>query len=327
VSIGGFLQKLQESMARGGLGGKATGTDASPMPCFNPTVQQESRMTRITFLGLGAMGQRMAARLLDAGHTVTVWNRSPQAAVALRERGATVASTPREATEGAEAVVSMVFDDAASRSVWLDPATGALHGMARSAIAIESSTLSPGWMGELHAALAERGIALIDAPVAGSRPQAEAGQLIFMAGGSDAAIERIRPLLLAMGGAVQHVGPASSGAWLKLAVNALFGTQVAAMAELLTLLRGAGLDTERTLAALKAMPVTSPAAAGAAALMQARQFAPQAPVSLIAKDLGYALASAKQALPLTQAVTARFTAAQDAGFGSENLVAVAKLYH
>jgi 3-hydroxyisobutyrate dehydrogenase len=136
----------------------------------------------------------------------------------------------------------------------------------------------------------------------------------------------MKPLLLAMGSAVHHVGPAGSGAWLKLAVNALFGTQVAAMAELLALLRGAGVDAERALAALKAMPVTSPAAAGAATLMLAGNFTPQAPVDLIAKDLGYVLASSTHALPLTQAVAERFTAAQSAGLGTENLVAVAKLY-
>jgi 3-hydroxyisobutyrate dehydrogenase len=101
-------------------------------------------------------------------------------------------------------------------------------------------------------------------------------------------------LLLALGGAVHHVG-GGSGAWLKLAVNALFGIQVAAMAEQLALLRGAGLDVARALAALKTMPVTRPAAAGAATLMLDGNFAPQAPVDLIVKDLGYALGSATQA--------------------------------
>jgi 3-hydroxyisobutyrate dehydrogenase len=284
-------------------------------------------MTRITVLGLGAMGQRIARRLIDAGHAVTVWNRSPQAAEALRALGATAAATPREAAEGAEVVLSMVYDDAASRAVWLHDSDGALHGLRASAIAIESSTLTPAWVGELGRAMAARGVAFIDAPVAGSRPQAEAGQLIVMAGGDAAVVERVTPLLLAtIAGAVHHVGAVGSGAWLKLAVNALFGTQVAAMAELLALLRGAGVDAERALAALKAMPVTSPAAAGAATLMLARQYVPQAPVDLIAKDIGYALASSTQALPLTAAVAERFAAAQRAGLGAENLVSVAKLY-
>jgi 3-hydroxyisobutyrate dehydrogenase-like beta-hydroxyacid dehydrogenase len=240
-----------------------------------------------------------------------------------------VATTPREAAEGAEIVISMVFDDGASRAVWLDERTGALCNLAAAALAIESSTLTPAWLQELGAVMTARGLAFIDAPVAGSRPQADAGQLIFMAGGDAAAVERARPVLLQMGGALHHVGALGSGAWLKLVVNALFGTQVAAMAEQLALLRAAGVDAERALAALKAMPVTSAAAGGAATLMLARNFAPQAPVDLIAKDLAYALRSAEQAgatLPVTAAVAERFLAASAAGYGHENLVAVAKLH-
>lgn len=286
-------------------------------------------MTRIAVLGLGAMGLRMATRLMAVRHAVTVWNRSPQATEALRTQGATVAKSPREAVEGAEFVISMVFDDAASRAVWLDEQTGALDGLTPTALAIESSTLTPGWVHELGTAMSARGHAFVDSPVAGSRPQAEAGQLIFMAGGDSAAIERARPLLLQLGGALHHVGPLGSGAWLKLVVNAIFATQVAAMAEQLALLRAAGVDAERALSALKAMPVLSAAAGGAATLMLARNYTPQAPVDLIVKDLTYALNSAEvvgTALPVTAAVAERFMTASAAGFGHENLVAVAKLH-
>lgn len=284
-------------------------------------------MTRIAFLGLGAMGRRMATRLLAAGHDVAVWNRSPQAAAPLQALGARLAATPRAAAAGAEVAIAMVFDDEASRRVWLDPHDGALAGLAQSAVAIESSTVTPAWIGELAQAAHGRGVAVVDAPVAGSRPQAEAGQLIFMAGGSDEVVMRIRPLLLAMGSALHHVGATGSGAWLKLAVNALFGTQVAAMAEVLAQLRSADVDAARALEALRAMPVTSPAAAAAAGLMLAADYRPQAPVDLIAKDLGYALASSTQPLPLTRAVAERFATARAAGYGRDNLVAVARLYH
>lgn len=286
-------------------------------------------MSSIAVLGLGAMGIRMATRLIAAGHAVTVWNRSPQAAEPLRALGATVANTPRSAAQGAEMVIAMVFDDAASRTVWLAENTGALGGLSAGALAVESSTLTPAWLHELGAAVTARGAAFIDAPVAGSRPQVEAGQLIFMAGGEAAAIERARPVLLQLDGALHHVGPLGSGAWLKLAVNSLFATQVAAMAEQLALLRAAGLDLERALAALKAMPVTSPAAGGAATLMLARNFAPQFPVDLIVKDLGYAVRSAERvgaSSPLTAAVAERYKAASASGFGAENLVAVSKLH-
>ena len=280
-------------------------------------------------LGLGAMGQRMAQRLIDAGHELTVWNRTPAAASALVAAGARLAPSPRAAAEGAQIVWSMVFDDAASRQVWLDPRTGAAAAMAADAMAIESSTLTPAWVQELGAMFGARGVAFVDAPVAGSRPQAQAGQLAFMVGGDAAVIERLRPVLAALGPALHHLGPVGSGAWLKLAVNALFATQVAALAEQLSLLRRAGLDPQRALDALRAMPVLSPAAAGAGALMLAGNYAPQAPVDLIVKDLGYAIDQGRQAgasLPLTSAVMARFKSAQTAGLGGENLVAIAKLH-
>lgn len=286
-------------------------------------------MTRIAFLGLGAMGGRMAARLLGAGHELTVWNRSAAAAAPLLAAGARQAASPRAAADGAEVVWSMVYDDAASRTIWLDPASGALAAMPRDALAIESSTLTPRWLHELAGVSLERGIAFVDAPVAGSRPQAEAGQLVFMAGGDAAAVARARPLFGVLGGAVHHVGAGGAGAWLKLAVNALFAAQVAAVGEQLAVLRRAGIDPQRALEALRAMPVLSPAAAGAGALMLAGNYAPQAPVDLIAKDLGYAIAEARRvggAIPLAEAVKERFIAAQTAGLGGENVVAVAKLY-
>jgi 3-hydroxyisobutyrate dehydrogenase len=278
---------------------------------------------RLAFLGLGAMGQRMAARLLGAGHAVTVWNRSPGPQAALQAQGARVGATPREAAEGADVVFAMLRDDAASLAVWLDDTTGAAAALAPDALAVECSTLSPAWVAELARQLP---VPLVDAPVAGSRPQAEAGQLIFMAGGAAADVERLRPLLLAMGSVVHTPGSTGSGAALKLAVNSLFATQVAAVAEQLALLRSLDVDLPTALAVLKAMPVTSPAAAGAAALMLAGADAPQFPVELVVKDLGYAVAASAQPLPLTASTLGRFQAALEAGYGNEHLVAVRKLY-
>jgi 3-hydroxyisobutyrate dehydrogenase len=282
----------------------------------------------IAFIGLGAMGSRMAARLLAAGHRVSAWNRSSAAVDALRSAGAHAEPTPADAARGEDIVFSMVFDDAASREVWLHPQHGALAAMRPGAIAVECSTLSPAWIDELAARAAERGVRFVDAPVAGSRPQAQAGQLIFMAGGAATDVDALRPTLAALGGAVHHVGPAGAGARLKLLVNALFGIQVTAMAELLGFARSAGLDLDASLAALRSMPVTSPAAAGAAALMLAGNDTPQAPIDLIHKDLGYALTAAggEPALPITAQAQTVFARAQQRGWGGENLVAVRKLY-
>lgn len=283
----------------------------------------------IALLGLGAMGQRIARRLLDAGHGLTVWNRNADAAEPLVRAGASLASTPRQAASGAQVVWSMVYDDTASRRVWLDPVDGAAAALSGDTLAVESSTLSSGWVAELATALSATGAAFVDAPVAGSRVQAETGRLIFMVGGDEAAVERLRPALAAAGTAVHHLGSAGSGTTLKLVVNALFATQVAALAEQMGILRKSGLEVARALEALRVMPVTSPAAAGAASLMLARNFSPQAPVDLLAKDLAYALQSGHASgadMPLTAAVHARLLAAQAAGFGAENVVALARLH-
>ncbi|MCU0684289.1 MAG: NAD(P)-dependent oxidoreductase [Polyangiaceae bacterium] len=286
-------------------------------------------MSKVSVLGLGAMGSRMASKLLAAGHAVTVWNRTPERAQALREAGATVAATPREAAVGASFVIAMVRDDAASRDVWTNPTTGALAALGADALAIESSTLSLEWVATLASRCHERGVGFLDAPVAGSRPQADAGQLIYFVGGQAAELARAKPVLEAMGAAVHHAGPSGAGAAVKLAVNALFGVQVAALAELIGWLRKAGLDAPRAMEILAATPVCSPAAKGASASMLAAAFAPAFPVELVEKDFGCLRAAATiagSALPVAKAAGDVFSLALNAGQGEENLTSVVKLY-
>src|SRR5579864_5429565 len=169
-------------------------------------------MAKIAFLGLGAMGSRMAGNLLKAGHAVTVWNRDPSKVTPLAALGAVIAGTPKAAVPGAEIVIAMVRDDGASQRVWLDPESGALGGVGRQAIAIESSTLTVGWVKTLSAAAAGRGVSFLDAPVVGSRPQAEAAELTFLAGGDSSVLARAEPVLRVMGSAVHHVGSSGAGA-------------------------------------------------------------------------------------------------------------------
>jgi 3-hydroxyisobutyrate dehydrogenase-like beta-hydroxyacid dehydrogenase len=280
---------------------------------------------KIAFLGLGAMGSRMAARLLAAGHDLAVWNRSPDAALPLVAGGARHAATPRDAAAGAAIVFSMVTDDAAAQGVWLAPATGAADGLAPGAIAIECSTVTPGWVQELAAALAQRGASLLDAPVAGSRPQAEAGELVFMAGGEAAVLDAARPALAPLGARVLHVGRVGQGAVLKLAVNALFAAQLAAVAELLGYLGANGFATEEAAALLGGMPVVAPPLAGAARLMATRSTATLFTIDLLEKDLGYLLASGAE-LPGATATRALFRRAQQAGLGGGNVSGLAALF-
>lgn len=286
-------------------------------------------MTRIAVLGLGAMGSRMAARLIDAGYEVTVWNRSPAALTSLIDRSVRIAASPAEAAEGAPVVIAMVRDDDASRAVWLDAGTGAIHGLSPDAVAIDSATLTPDWTRTLGRTLAERGVAFLEAPVAGSRPQAEAGQLIYFVGGDPDVLARVEPVLRVMGGAVHAVGPLGSGAVVKLAVNSLFGIQVAAMAELIALMHGCGLDPAAALEVIGATPVCSQAAKGAGVAMLGDAFPPLFPVDLVAKDFNYIAATAAGVdarLPMTEAAGSIFSAAISAGLGGDNLTAVARLY-
>lgn len=285
-------------------------------------------MARIAFLGLGAMGSRMAANLLAAGHDLHVWNRTPERIAPLAAEGARAAATPREAAKNAQFVIAMLRDDDASRLAWTAPETGALDGMPAEAVAVECSTLSLAWTRELAALCNEREKAFVDAPLAGSRPQAEAKALIFFAGGDAGAVDSIRPILLGTGAAVHHAGPTGSGMATKLAVNTLFAAQVAALAELLEMLRRNGVDPARALEIIGATPICAPGMKAAGEMMLRDAFAPSFPVDLAAKDLGYAALAAGDPFkaPLADTTRAVFHNAIAAGFGGEHVTAVAKLY-
>lgn len=284
---------------------------------------------KIAFLGLGAMGSRMAANLIQAGHTLHVWNRNQSRCDPLVKMGARAYASPREAAQQADIVIGMLRDDQASRAVWLDEDSGALAGMAGDAVAIECSTLSLDWCAQLNQHMASRRINFLDAPVVGSRPQAEARQLIHLVGGDAAVLQQVQAILGISAGAIHHMGAAGRGMAMKLAVNALFGIQVAALGELLGFLARQGIDTSTASNLLGGLPVTSPAARAAAAAISSGSFAPLFPIDLVHKDLGYAIdaASPVSALPLTASAQTLFALAIQHGYGSENINAVAKLFN
>lgn len=285
-------------------------------------------MTNVAFLGLGAMGTRMAANLLKAGHQLTVWNRTASAADALVQKGAKRAATPKEAAQGAGYVIAMVRDDEASRVVWLHEETGALAGMEAGAVAIESSTLTPHWVRELAKEVTGRDFAFLEAPVSGSRPQAEAGHLVYLLGGDEATADRAEPLLKAMGSTINLTGPVGCGALTKLATNAMLGIQVAAYAEIIGMLRAGGADPARSLKAVATTPVWAPVANYLTGSMLSGNFAPQFPVTLIDKDFRYALevSGGAERTPLIAAVHTVFQTGIDQGLGDLNMTSVAKLY-
>jgi len=285
-------------------------------------------MTIISVLGTGAMGSRMTANLLKAGHQVTVWNRTPEATAPLVALGATLAPTPRDAAQGAEIVMAMVRDDDASRQVWLDPEIGALAGMSAGTIALESSTVTAGWIRELGAATAAHEVALLEAPVSGSTPQAESAQLVYLIGGDAEILQRAEPVLRAMGSSIQHVGPLGTGALTKLTTNALMGIQVAALAELIGMLRRNGTDTEQVLAAVGQTPVWSTILDRNVGLLLNGALDPRFPVALIEKDFGYTIdaTGADDLAPTIAAARAVFQRAIDAGLGEANMTSVVRLF-
>ncbi len=284
---------------------------------------------KIGFLGLGAMGARMARRLFDAGHDLTVWNRTAEKAALLERAGARVASTPAAASDGADIVFSMVRDDAASEAVWLDEAAGALAALKEGAVGVECSTLSTPHVARLGAAFDTVGRAFVDAPLAGSRPQAEAGALIFLVGGATDSVAAIEPALLKMGSAVHHTGARGAGTVVKLMVNAVFGAQLAMLGELIGFADRAGIDATAALECLASTPVSSPAARIAGEAMAAGRFAPAFPIDLVAKDfdlLTRSAAATGATAPLSDAVRAVYQRAVDAGFAGDNITGVVQLY-
>ena len=283
-------------------------------------------MHTIGFLGLGTMGSGMAGRLLNADFRVTVWNRSTARAEPLRQRGATIASSPRDAAASADVVISMVADDAASREVWSGK-DGALPALESGSVAIECSTLSPDWIAELAQLVAARRAAFLDAPVTGSKGHAASGELTFLVGGEAAELERVRPVLAAMGRATVHLGPVGSGARMKLVNNFVCGVQAVALAEGLAFAAACGLDPAAATEVLANGAPGSPLVKAVSGRINARNYDVQFLLPLMRKDLTYAMTEAKRCgVPLRTAEVARdlFDDAISAGWGNADFAAVAE---
>lgn len=233
------------------------------------------------------MGAGMAGRVLAAGFPLTVYNRHRAKAEPFANSGAKVAATPREAAAQADIVIGMVADDAVSRAIWLG-ADGALAGAQGGTVLIESSTLSVAWVRELAALASERGCDFLDAPVTGSKPHAEKGELLFLVGGKAAALETARPVLTVMSRGIVHLGPVGSGALMKLINNFMAGVQAASLAEADALIRAGGLDRQEAMNVLANGAPGSPLVKTLAARAMAGDFAPNFFLKLMAKDLGYA---------------------------------------
>jgi 3-hydroxyisobutyrate dehydrogenase-like beta-hydroxyacid dehydrogenase len=213
-------------------------------------------MSAIAVIGLGAMGSRIAERLLDAGHELIVWNRSAEKAVPLVESGAVAVDTPAEAARRADAVLVMVSDPQALREVTQGP-EGVLAGARQGTTLIQMSTVGPSDVAQLASSLPE-GVDLLDAPVLGSLSEAEGGKLRVFAGGTADLVEKWTPVLSSLG-QVLHVGPVGAGTAAKLVANSTLLGVLGVLGEALALAEKLGLSREATFEVLSATPLSAQA--------------------------------------------------------------------
>jgi 3-hydroxyisobutyrate dehydrogenase len=251
---------------------------------------------RVTFLGLGNMGQGMAARLIAAGHTLTVYNRTAARAAPLQSLGVRVADSPRTAAQSADVIIGMTASDESSRAMWLGP-DGALAAQnAPDALCIECSTLSHAWVLELAVQVRLRGFRYVDAPVTGLPDAAAAGTLTLLVGATPEDLDAARPILTSLATRVLHFGPVGQGTVYKLMINLMGAVQIGAAAEGLALAQVAGLDLK-----LVANAIGSGQAASPQVVRNVRRFVAgdhatnvNFTPALRLKDIDYALRLARQ---------------------------------
>jgi 3-hydroxyisobutyrate dehydrogenase-like beta-hydroxyacid dehydrogenase len=281
-------------------------------------------MATIGFVGLGAMGSRVADRLLAAGHQVHGTNRTAAKAAPLVERGLIWCVTPREVAEAAGVVFSMVTDDDALEAVTSGP-DGILAGLARGKVYIDMSTVSPQTSRDLADRVRALGAEMLEAPVSGSVPSAEDGTLAIMVGGPQEAFARIEPILHELGATVTRIGENGSALLMKLAVNISLAEQVLAFSEGVLLAEKGGIDRALAVSVLTQSAVGSPMLKSRGPLVLDLPEQAWFDVGLMRKDLQLALQSASRLnVPLPSAAVAEqlFTAAHAMGYKNRDIAVV-----
>jgi 3-hydroxyisobutyrate dehydrogenase-like beta-hydroxyacid dehydrogenase len=277
-------------------------------------------MSTVAVVGLGRMGSRIARRLLDAGYFVIVWNRTPARAEDLVAHGAEQVATPAEAASRADAVMTMLADAAALQAV-TEGTDGIAAGVDDATTVIEMSTVGPPAISRLAAALpAGR---LLDAPVLGSLPEAEAGKLRIFVGGSDELVEEWTRLLSVLGSPL-HVGPLGAGAAAKLVANTTLLGTLGVLGEALALADGLGLSRDTAFEILASTPLAAQAERRRPSL-ESGDYPARFSLSLARKDgdlIAEAAAAAGVNLRLAQAVRSWLREADEAGLGDSDYSAV-----
>ncbi len=244
---------------------------------------------KIAFLGLGIMGRPMASKLVAAGHEVSVWNRSARQHV----DGATTAVSPADAAKDAEVVWMCVADTAAVERVMFAE-DGAEQALREGMIVVDSSTISPSATLRFAERVNARGVHWVDAPITGSKIGAENGQLIFMVGGSNEAVEALQPLFKAMGKQVIHMGGTGKGQAAKISMNLMIALIYEGFAEAWVLSGKLGVDPHKLIELIQASMVRSGVVDYKAPFVLRRDYSPNFPLRLMHKDIHLMLDTAKE---------------------------------
>ena len=245
---------------------------------------------RVALLGLGNMGHAMATNLVKAGHQVTVWNRTSGKDV----EGATTASSPAEAARDAEVIWLCVSDTKAVEGIVFGP-QGVHESLTDGQIIADSSTIAPAATRQFAERVGAKGVQWVDAPMTGSKAGAESGTLVFIVGGEESTVEKLKPLFAAMGKKIFRMGETGKGQAAKLAMNLQIALIYEGFAEALTLATKLGVDAETLLPLIEASMVRSGVVDYKAPFVLKRDFSPNFPLRLMRKDIRLALDAAKEA--------------------------------
>jgi 3-hydroxyisobutyrate dehydrogenase len=278
----------------------------------------------IAVLGTGRMGAPIAHNLLAAGFEVSVWNRTGSRAAPLVADGARLTSSPAEAAEGADVVLTMLTDGQAVGDAMVGR-EGALTSLRPGSAWIQMATIGDEWTQRLATLAAEHGVEFVDAPVSGSDGPAQAGELVVLASGPEGARERVQPIFDAVGRKTLWLGPAGSGTRMKLVLNSWLASQVEAVAETIALTEALGVDPHLFVETIADGPLGSPYAVAKARAALAGELAPGFALRLAYKDVGLALDAARERhlqLPVADALVPRWQAAIADGHGDEDVSAV-----
>lgn len=282
---------------------------------------------KIGFIGLGIMGSRMAANLQKQGHDLIVYNRTREKAEPLVAGGAIAADSPAAVAEQVELLFSMLGDPEAVEAMALGP-DGFLEHLRPNALWVDCSTVNPSFSRQMAERAQARGVRFVDAPVAGTKGPAAAGELLFLAGGDQADVEECRPYFDAMGRRTLHVGGTGSGTAMKMVFNLLLAEAMVAFSEGMALGQALGISREMLFDVLLNAPMVAPFVAGKRAKIESGDYDADFPLQWMQKDLHLAAITAYEAevpLPLGNSAKELYALAKHQGLGDEDFTAIYRL--